>query len=256
MKHRPILLLALLSATSACSSETPAPIESYRVVKTYDHDPRAYCQGLLFHAGKFYESSGQWGLSNVRRADLASGRVELQKDLPSNYFAEGLALHDGELFQLTWKAGIVRVLDLETLEVKRTHRYTGEGWGITSNGEHLITSDGTDVLTFRDPATFEAVRTIKVSAADTVIPTLNELEWIEGEIWANVWKREYLVRIDPKTGSLTGWIDLTGLFDANSIANPDSVLNGIAYDPEGKRIFVTGKLWPWLFEIEVVPAAQ
>ena len=256
MKHRPILLLALLSAVPACSSEIPAPIEGYRVVKSYDHDPRAYCQGLLFHEGKFYESSGQWGLSNVRRADLASGRVELQKDLPTNFFAEGLALHDGELFQLTWKAGIVRVLDLETLEVKRTHRYTGEGWGITSNGEHLITSDGTDAITFRDPATFEAVRTIKVSAADTVIPTLNELEWIEGEIWANVWKREYLVRIDPKTGSLTGWVDLRGLFDADSIANPDSVLNGIAYDPKGKRIFVTGKLWPQLFEIEVVPAAE
>ncbi|MHC4381193.1 MAG: glutaminyl-peptide cyclotransferase, partial [Planctomycetota bacterium] len=117
------------------------------------------------------------------------------------------------------------------------------------------TSDGTDTITFRDPATFESVRSIKVTAEDTVIPTLNELEWIEGEIWANVWKREYLVRIDPKTGSLTGWVDLRGLFDADSIPNPDSVLNGIAYDAAGKRIFVTGKLWPQVFEIEVVPAA-
>ena len=248
------LFLCVLSVvgTSGCNSEIP--IYDFKVAATYPHDEKAYSQGLLYSDGALYESTGRRGTSTVRRVDLETGRVQGSVPLPVSLFGEGLALHDGELFQLTWHAGIVHVFDLETLEVLRQHHYEGEGWGLTSNGEHLIMSDGTDVLQFRDPTTFAEVRRIHVRYdGDRRLPDLNELEYIEGEIWANVWKKDYLVRIDPKDGKVVGWVDLEGLFDTSKLDDDEAVLNGIAWDPAGKRVFVTGKLWPKVFEIELVP---
>jgi len=222
------------------------------VVNSFPHDDLAYCQGLIFLDGKFIESTGQYGHSSIRKVQPESGAVEMRRSLSAKIFGEGLTLHDGELWQLTWKAGIAYVLNPETLAVKREVRYAGDGWGITSDGEYLITSDGTNKLTFRDPKTFKEVRSIHVTDGDDVYDFLNELEYINGEIWANVWKREYIVRINPKNGDLISWIDMRGLYDPNLNPHPDSVLNGIAWDKDNNRIFVTGKLWPTMFEIEVV----
>ena len=255
--HHLVLPLAALSFCG-CTSEPsePKPLQGYRIVNTFPHDPLAYCQGLIFHGGKLMESTGQYGQSSVRRVDLDSGAVEKRMALDPRLFGEGLTLHDGELWQLTWKAGIAHVLDPETLEIKRKVKYTGDGWGITSDGTHLITSNGTETVTFRDPKTFEEIRSIQVHDGDISFDFINELEWIDGEIWANVWKREYIVRINPENGQLNGWIDMRGLYDTNLNPHPDSVLNGIAWDKATNRIFVTGKLWPSLFEIEVLPPSK
>ena len=248
---RRALLLVTLIAASACGSKGIL-IQGHRVVATYDHDPRAYCQGLLFADGALYESTGRIGTSSVRRVALATGKVEKRIDLPGSLFGEGLALHGEELFQLTWKAGDVHVFDRKTFKVTRNMHYDGEGWGLTSDGTHLIMSNGSSILSVRDPQTFDEVRRIRVTALGKSVSDLNELEFVEGEIWANVWQLDHIARIDPKTGNVLGWIDLTGIFDHQSISDTDAVLNGIAYDEKTKRIFVTGKLWPKLFEIEVI----
>ncbi|MDA0667089.1 MAG: glutaminyl-peptide cyclotransferase [Planctomycetota bacterium] len=253
----PLFPLAAL-ALSGCTSEPsePRPIQTYRVVNTYAHDPLAYCQGLIYHEDRLVESTGQYGNSSVRHVDLVTGTVVKKRALDPRMFGEGLTFHDGELWQLTWKVGIAFVLDPSTLEVKREMTYTGDGWGITSNGSQLITSNGSDTLTFRDPKTFKEIRTIQVHDGDVVFDFLNELEWIDGEIWANVWKREYIVRINPNTGQINDWVDMRGLYNSNDNPHPDSVLNGIAWDKANNRIFVTGKLWPTLFEIEVLDRAN
>ncbi|PCJ55610.1 MAG: glutamine cyclotransferase [Planctomycetota bacterium] len=255
MNFRHLLLPLAALSFCGCTSDPsePKPLQGYRIVNTFPHDPLAYCQGLIFHGGKLMESTGQYGQSSVRRVDLDSGSVEKRMPLDPRLFGEGLTIHNGELWQLTWKAGIAHVLDPETLEIKRKVKYTGDGWGITSDGTHLITSNGTETVTFRDPETFKEIRSIQVHDGEIPFDFINELEWIDGEIWANVWKREYIVRINPKNGQLNGWIDLRGLYDTNLNPHPDSVLNGIAWDKATNRIFVTGKLWPSLFEIEVLP---
>lgn len=250
----PLAALALYGCTGEPSKSLP--IQAYRVVNTYPHDPLAYCQGLIYHEGRLIESTGQYRQSSVRHVDLVTGTVINKRALAPQLFGEGLTFHDGELWQLTWKAGIAFVLDPSTLEVKREVKYSGDGWGITSNGSQLITSNGTDTLTFRDPKTLKETRTIQVHDGDVVFDFINELEWIDGEIWANVWKREYIVRINPENGQLNGWIDMRGLYNPSNNPHPDSVLNGIAWDKASNRIFVTGKLWPTLFEIEVLDAEK
>lgn len=261
MNPRLLLLPFAALLWCGCTSEPsessePLPLQTYRVVNSYPHDPLAYCQGLIFHENQLVESTGQYGRSSVRQVDLVTGTVIAKRALDPRLFGEGLTLHNGELWQLTWKAGIAHVLDPETLKIKRQVNYVGDGWGITSNGTHLITSNGTDTLTFRDPKTFKEVRTIQIHDGEVIFDFINELEWIDGEIWANVWKREYIVRIDPKNGQLNGWVDMRGLYNSNDNPHPDSVLNGIAWDKETDRIFVTGKLWPSLFEIEVLDVAE
>ena len=243
----PLAAVVLGPSWTSCSSQVP--VYDHRVVNTYPHDPGAYSQGLLFHEGRLYESTGRNGTSGIRRVVLETGEVEQKKDLPYTLFGEGLALHEGELFQLTWTSGVANVFDLETFKVLRNHSYLGEGWGLTSTGKHLVMSDGTEILRVLDPETFEEVRRVKVELPRG--QQLNELEWIDGEIWANVWKQDYLARIDLDTGAVTGWVDMAGIFDTSVLPDPEAVLNGIAYDAATGRIFVTGKLWPTLFEIEV-----
>jgi len=252
-----LALLLLPLVVTGCANEAKGIRRyDYRLVATYPHDPGAYTQGLLFHAGELYESTGRRGTSGVRRVELATGKVLQEKTLPPTLFGEGLVLYDDELTQLTWESGQAHVFDRESFRVLRNYSYEGEGWGITTLGEHLVMSNGTDALTVRDPKTFEVLRTIPVTLNGGALPKLNELEWIEGEIWANVWKEDQLARIDPETGKVVGIVHLEGIFDKSSIPDTDAVLNGIAYDAEKKRIFVTGKLWPHVFEIEVVPRAN
>lgn len=227
-------------------------LQGFRVVHEYPHDPGAYCQGLVFDGGLLHESTGQHGTSSVRTVELESGKVLRKTDLPYNLFGEGLALVGERLIQLTWEQGVARVYDRATLKPLDQFEYEGEGWGLVYDGTSLIQSDGSEFLTFRDPKTFKEVRRVRVLSKGAPVKELNELEMVEGELWANVWKRNYLVRIEPATGEVVGVIDLSGIFDASAIPNNDAVLNGIAYDPEAKRLFVTGKLWPKLFEIEVV----
>lgn len=234
-------------------SQRPQGITMYdhTVVARFPHDANAYCQGLLFHDGVLYESTGRLGTSAVRKVEVASGKELLRNDLPATLFGEGLALHDGRLYQLTWTSGLARVYSADDLSLLDQLDYDGEGWGLTCDGEHLIFSDGSDLLRFLEPRTFEEVRRIRVRADGQPVDRLNELEWVDGEIYANVWKADYIARIDPESGEVRGWIDMTGLFDYASLPDAESVLNGIAYDAKGGRLFVTGKLWPWLFEIRV-----
>jgi glutamine cyclotransferase len=232
--------------------ETPWT-QGYRVVRVYAHDPEAYTQGLVFGDGLLYESTGQRGFSDVRTVELESGKVLRRTDLGRQYFGEGLAQVGERLIQLTWQEGVARIYERATLKPLDQFEYEGEGWGLAFDGTHLVMSDGSETLVFRDPTTFKEVRRVRVLAKGQPLRMLNELEMVEGELWANVWKQDFLARIDPRTGEVLGFVDLSGIFERRSIPNEDAVLNGIAYDPRSKRLFVTGKLWPKLFEIEVVP---
>ena len=227
-------------------------IQGFHVVHEYAHDPEAYCQGLVYDGGLLHESTGQRGESSVRTVELETGKVLRKTDLPPYLFGEGLALVGERLIQLTWEEGIARVYDRATLKALDQFEYEGEGWGLVYDGKHLIQSDGSANLVFRDPTSFKEVRRVRVLSKGAPLDQLNELEMVEGEVWANVWKKDFIVRIDPESGEVLGFVDLAGLFDHSRIPSNDAVLNGIAYDPEGKRLFVTGKLWPKLFEIEVV----
>lgn len=246
-----LLPLAILVGLASCGTSEP-PVAKYRVVKEYPHDPTAFCQGFLVHDGKFYEGTGRYGTSGVRRVDIETGTVEARFDLPQHLFGEGIAVFGDELYQLTWKSGQVHVYDLATLAPTRKLAYTGDGWGLTTDGKSMIRSDGSDAIIFHDPESFAEERRIHVNLNGSPVREINEMEWVDGEIWANVWKKEYLVRISPKNGNVLGWIDLRGLFDPDSVPDPDSVLNGTAWDPVGKKLYLTGKLWPKVFEVEVV----
>lgn len=237
-------------ALQACGGRG-LPVYGYTVVARYPHDRFAYTQGLTVHEGELYESTGSYGRSSLRHVALETGEVLRQADLSSAFFGEGIAIFGDRVYQLTWHRGVARVSSLDRFELVRTFEYEGEGWGLTTDGERLYMSDGTHELRILDPATFAELGRLPVLQGDRVVEKLNELEWVEGEIWANVWKSDWIVRIDPDSGQVVGWIDLRGIFDASGITDEDAVLNGIAYDRQAERIFVTGKMWPWLFEIEV-----
>jgi glutamine cyclotransferase len=223
----------------------------FKVVAVYPHDAKAFTQGLAVHDGKLYEGTGQYGASSIRRVDLETGSVEKLHAIPAMYFGEGIAILGDKLYELTWQHGVGFVYDVATFNVQQTFQYTGEGWGLTHDGKQLILSDGTSTIRFLDPQTFKVVRTIDVRDGDKAIDKLNELEYIDGEIWSNIWYDDRIARISPATGKVTGWIDLSTLYPAARRSN-EAVLNGIAYDAKTKRLFVTGKDWPQLFEIEVV----
>jgi glutamine cyclotransferase len=229
------------------------PTYTYEVVKVYPHDRSAFTQGLVYLKGALLESTGLNGESTLRKVDLETGNVLQSIDVPAEYFAEGLALQDGKLFQLTWQNNKCFVYDLETFQKEKEFTYPGEGWGLTTDGHSLIMSDGTDQIRFLDPATFAEKRRITVLTNGQPVTRLNELEYIKGEIYANVWTTDYVVRIDPATGKITGVIDFTGLLAPSDRDQNTDVLNGIAYDPDGDRLFVTGKHWPKLFEVRLTP---
>ena len=247
------------SPTAPAVSTTPAeqiPARAvrygYRIVRTYPHDPAAFTQGLLYHDGFLYESTGLQGQSSLRKVELETGRVVQRFDVSGQYFAEGLALFGERLYQLTWQSRLGFVYDLRTFQVQRLFNYRGEGWGLTHDGTSLILSDGSNRLRYFHPETFDPQREVEVFDGQRALSLLNELEYIDGEVWANVWQSERVARIHPSTGQVVGWVDLSGLLSVEDRYRPVDVLNGIAYDPQGKRLFVTGKLWPKLFEIQLV----
>jgi glutamine cyclotransferase len=226
-------------------------VAGYKVVAAYPHDPAAFTQGLAIEGGRLYEGTGQYGASTVRLVDLASGRPQKQRALGPRYFGEGIAILNGLLYQITWQNGVVVVYDLETFEVERTMQYDGEGWGLTHDGRQLIMSDGSATIRFRNPETFAVEREIEVKIDGVPLTRLNELEYIDGEIWANIWYDDRIARISPADGKVLGFIDFSTLYP-QSARGSEAVLNGIAYDAAAKRLFVTGKNWPQLYEIDVV----
>ncbi|NOX61883.1 MAG: glutaminyl-peptide cyclotransferase [Chloroflexi bacterium] len=229
-----------------------APVYGYRVVHVYPHDAGAFTQGLVYDRGDLLEGTGLRGRSSLRRVDLETGAVLQQRALPAHLFGEGVALVDDRIYQLTWTSQQGFVYDRASFELLDSFTYPTQGWGLAYDGERLIMSDGSDTLYFRNPETFAELGRVKVRDGATAVTRLNELEYVQGEVWANIWLTDRIARIDPQTGQVTGWIDLTGLLTPQEQAAAD-VLNGIAYDPQTDRIFVTGKLWPKLFEIELVP---
>jgi len=255
-------LLALLGAVCACScSESPAPITSnitpvysYNVVNTYPHDRSAFTQGLVFEDGVLYEGTGLNGRSTLRRVELETGEVLQIHELPAQFFGEGVTVYGNDIIQLTWRSHVGFVYDRDSFELLQEFNYSTQGWGITHDGERLIMSDGTATLYFLDPETFEEIGRVGVYDNDGSVNKLNELEYVQGEIYANVWQTNRIARIDPQTGQVVGWIELKELLTPEDRGEPVDVLNGIAYDAENARLFVTGKLWPKLFEIELISA--
>ncbi len=227
------------------------PVCGFEVIHTYPHDRSAFTQGLAYDGGVLYEGTGEYGQSTLRRVDLKSGRVLQQTRLNSTFFGEGVVVCNDRIVQLTWKSGIGLVYDKQNLTQIGEFRYQTEGWGITSDGKRLIMSDGTETLHFLDLETFEELGWLKVKAAGVPVQGLNELEYIKGEIYANLWPTNWIAIISPQTGEVLRTVNLSGILQKKDARGVD-VLNGIAYDPEGDRLFVTGKLWPKLFQIKLV----
>ncbi|MBI1914392.1 MAG: glutaminyl-peptide cyclotransferase [Planctomycetes bacterium] len=227
---------------------------TYEVVNTYPHETDAFTQGLAFEDGLLYEGTGIEGRSSLREVELETGKVRRKVDLDARFFGEGITVLDDRIYQLTWKNEIGFIYDRRTFDLLSRIGYSGEGWGLTNDGRHLIMSNGLATLQFLDSKTFRVVRTIRVTEGDRLVKDLNELEYVEGEIFANVWHVDRIARIDPESGRLTAWIDMSGLLPGGR-PHAEAVLNGIAYDRKGKRLFVTGKEWPKLFEIRIVSAS-
>ena len=230
----------------------PAPVIGYRIVNTYPHDPRAFTQGLVFADGILYEGTGLRGQSSLRKVDLETGNILRVRQLAAHFFGEGITIYGNRVIQLTWRAKVGFVYDIHTFQLLDTFNYPTEGWGITHDGKSLIMSDGTSTLYFLDPQTFQEVHRLEVHTRDGPVSRLNELEYVQGEIYANVWKTDRIAKISPETGEVVGWIDLEGLLRPTDRNRRIDVLNGIAYDVKNDRLFVTGKLWPKLFEIELI----
>jgi len=250
----PMLLapgLAACPGKDAVPNEPSAPMSAPALVRSYPHDPTAFTQGLVWNDGELLESTGRQGESSLRRVRLETGEVLQKIDLDRRYFAEGLAVLNGRAYQLTWQHGLAFVYDLEQFAKVDSFTYTGEGWGLTTDGTSFILSDGSNVLRFIDPNGFVVNRTLEVMDGGQPVHQLNELEWVRGEIWANVWHDRRIARIDPQTGRVREWLDLTQIYPEAESVNEEAVPNGIAWDEAGGRLFVTGKLWPRLYEITV-----
>jgi glutamine cyclotransferase len=228
------------------------PIYGYRVINVFPHDRKAFTQGLVWEDGLLYEGTGLVGQSSLRKVDLETGAVLQIHPIDPNYFGEGIAIYGDQIFQLTWQDQIAFLYDKKTFEQLDTFTYPTEGWGLTFDGSHLIMSDGTATLYFRDPGTFAVVDQVQVHDENGPVIRLNELEYIQGQVYANVWQTDRVAIIDPATGQVTAWLNLAGLLEPEDFIQPVDVLNSIAYDAANDRIFVTGKWWPKLFEIELV----
>ena len=237
--------------TTETPASGPTPKYGYQIVNIFPHDSNAFTQGLILMDGKLLESTGQEGFSSLRRVDLESGRVLKKVDVPVPYFAEGLTALNGKLYQLTWQHNLGFIYDAQTFDRLGEFNYQGEGWGLTTDGQSLILSDGSNRIRFIDPGGFRVSRTITVTDGSTPVNELNELEYVKGEIYANVWHDNRIATIDPQSGHVKSWIDLTGLMPDGELQDPEAVLNGIAYDQASDKLIVTGKLWPRVFEIKV-----
>ncbi|MCX7394069.1 MAG: glutaminyl-peptide cyclotransferase [Planctomycetales bacterium] len=248
-----ILIILGFNAAAQLLGEQKEPVAGYRVVAQYPHDTKAFTQGLVFMEGKLFEGTGKKGESTLRRIELTSGQIEQVVALDPTYFGEGIAGLDGKIYQLTWQNRVALVYEQRSFLPLATFRYSGEGWGLTHDGKQLILSDGTSTLRIIDPKTFEVTKRLKVRSQQGPVDKLNELEYCNGEILANIWYSEKIVRIAPETGEVLGWIDLTGLYPVRERSSRENVLNGIAYDESRQRLFVTGKNWPSVYEIELTP---
>jgi glutaminyl-peptide cyclotransferase len=266
MSRVPLILVLLLSLASlqcngggASTNTSPAnvaenavvPKYGYQIVNIWPHDPNAFTQGLVFFNGKLIESTGQEGRSSLRNVEMETGKILKKVDVPEQYFAEGIALLNNKIYQLTWQHGIGFIYDAQSFEKVGEFKYDGEGWGLTTDGHSLILSDGTNRIRFMDPDSLRVTKTIAVVDAKVPIRDLNELEFVNGEIYANIWHDDRIAAINPQNGHVTTWIDLAGLLQPGDVDDPEAVLNGIAYDQSSGRLFVTGKLWPRLFEIKI-----
>jgi len=244
-----VVLLCLHSKKQDISS-----VYTYEIINTFPHDRESFTQGLAFENGVLYEGTGRYGRSELRKVELETGNVLQTRKLPDEFFGEGITVYGDNIIQLTYLSKIGFVYKKDTFELLREFNYPTAGWGITNDGKHLIMSDGTLKLFFLDTETFEQIRHIEVYDRGISVWGLNELEYVEGQIYANVWPTERIARIAPETGRVLGWIDMKGLLTQQDYSRPVDVLNGIAYDKENARLFVTGKYWPKLFEINLIPA--
>ncbi|MBU7029747.1 MAG: glutaminyl-peptide cyclotransferase [Theionarchaea archaeon] len=248
-----LVLLAVLTVVGCTYQDSDIQFYTYKIINTYPHDPTAFTQGLVFDNSFIYEGTGLRGQSSLRKVDLETGTIIQAYELPPQFFGEGITIYENTIIQLTWQSHTGFVYDKETFELLKEFTYPTEGWGITHDGTKLIMSDGTSILHFLDPETFEKIGSINVYDTNGPVTRLNELEYINREIYANVWQTDYIVRIHSQTGQVTGRIDLEGLLTPEECNQRVDVLNGIAYDAENGRLFVTGKWWPYLFEIELIP---
>ena len=253
-----MLVLALSLASLQCNGTSKPATENavvstfgYQVVNIWPHDPHAFTQGLIFLDGNLVESTGQIGHSSLRSVELQTGKVLKKVDVPEPFFAEGAALLNNKIYQLTWEHQKGFIYDAQSFEKIGEFNYTGEGWGLATDGRSLLLSDGSNRIRFLDPDSFRVTKTIAVADGKTPINQLNELEYVNGEIYANVWHDDRIAVIDPENGRVKAWIDLTGLLQPGDVTDPEAVLNGIAFDQANNRLFVTGKLWPRLFEIKI-----
>lgn len=259
--HRCLGLALLLIAAGSVSAaflvtggsalQGTAPVYDVEIVNTFPHDPRAFSQGLVVEGDVLLEGTGQYRESTLREVDLKTGKVKRRVRLADSVFGEGITVFQGRIYQLTWKRGLCYVYDRKTMKYQKTLRYSGEGWGLTHNGKHLIMSDGTPTLRFLDPQTLRVLKRVRVRDGRKQIWDVNELEYINGEIFANIWHLDQIARIDPETGRVKSWLDLRAIRPDAVRFNTEAALNGIAWDADRKRLFVTGKDWPSLFEIRI-----
>jgi glutamine cyclotransferase len=251
-----IAILAVVFVLFFLDSKSPDMPRTctYKVINTFPHDREAFTQGLVFEDGVLYEGTGLLGRSTLRKVELKTGKVLQTHKLPDEFFGEGITIYGSKIIQLTFLSNIGFVYDKDTFELVGEFNYPTQGWGITHDGSHLIMSDGTPILYFLDPETFEQVSRIRVYDRDVPVWGLNELEYVQGQIYANIWPTERIARIAPETGKVLGWIDMKGLLARRDYTGHEDVLNGIAYDKEKDRLLVTGKFWPKLFEIKLIPA--
>lgn len=250
-----LLCLAFIALTfwaSVPGYSKTVPEYAYKIIHVYPHDRTAFTQGLEYRGGFLYEGTGLYGQSTLRKEDLATGKVLKELALAPQLFGEGITVLNEHIVQLTWQSHIGFVYDQSTFRLLKNFSYPGEGWGLANDGRTIYMSDGTAQIRYLDPATLQELKRITVHDGDTPIENLNELEWVRGELYANVWQTNRIARIDPKNGTVVGWIDLSGLLTQEELESGVGVLNGIAYDSAKDRLFVTGKLWPKLFQIRVV----
>jgi glutaminyl-peptide cyclotransferase len=238
-------------ARTESTANAVVPKYGYQIVNILPHDSNAFTQGLILNDGKFLESTGQEGQSSLRSVEPDTGKILKKVDVPVPYFAEGITLLNGKIYQLTWQHQLGFIYDAQSFQRVGDFKYDGEGWGLATDGQSLILSDGSNRLRFIDPNSFQVTKTITVLDGQKPVNELNELEFVNGEIYANVWHDSRIATIDPKSGKVTSWIDLTGIMPESELDDPEAVLNGIAFDQASNRLFVTGKLWPRLFEIKI-----